>query len=196
MRRGAQAVAVVATVLLLWQTFRMLSPGAFGIGSGSDKGAGSARVHPCGVGASLNHPPIAVITFNRPDRLADSLQQLICEAGAWPERVTVFSDADSKADVDASQKVCDQYGVPLRSRVDIAKPESTRSRITQHYSYIMRTLVLSQRAKHIVILEDDLIVSRDFVEYMEQAAAIMDKDRSIVCASAWNDVRFLAICVF
>jgi hypothetical protein len=41
---------------------------------------------------------------------------------------------------------------------------------------------------HLVILEDDLEVADDFIYYFSTMAAMMDRDPTLFCVSAWNDV--------
>ncbi|KAK3271742.1 hypothetical protein CYMTET_19928, partial [Cymbomonas tetramitiformis] len=38
-----------------------------------------------------------------------------------------------------------------------------------------------------VVMEEDLLPSKDFLRYMQQAAALLERDPSVFVASAWND---------
>ena len=42
-------------------------------------------------------------------------------------------------------------------------------------------------AKHLVVLEEDLYMSVDILDYFSQLIPVMEKDKSIYCISAWND---------
>ena len=42
----------------------------------------------------------------------------------------------------------------------------------------------------IIIIEDDLLFSPDFLEYFQSVAPLLEKDSSVFIASAWNDNGF------
>ncbi|KAF1741294.1 hypothetical protein MXB_457 [Myxobolus squamalis] len=57
-----------------------------------------------------------------------------------------------------------------------------------HYkSALKEAFELNPNAKEIIILEDDLIVSPDFMAYVAQLMDILHSDKTVFCISAWND---------
>ena len=42
-------------------------------------------------------------------------------------------------------------------------------------------------AEYMIILEEDLDVAVDIMDYFSQLIPVMDKDPSVYCISAWND---------
>ena len=60
--------------------------------------------------------------------------------------------------------------------------------ISQNYkmslSYLFDTYF---DAKYAIILEEDLEVDPDFMEYFSQLIPLLEKDSSLFCISAWND---------
>ena len=56
------------------------------------------------------------------------------------------------------------------------------------YAFILViSLASDQRHRHAVFLEDDLIVSPDFIEFFSLARRPLRSDATLFCASAWND---------
>ena len=155
-----------------------------------------------------NHPVIAVITYNRAHQLNQTLYELLCKSGARRERVIVMSDADNDKDLIMTDQIAHGYGVHLQYSIarnsvgTIRKDKNKVERLTDHFQFIFRFIfgsypgqptpwedVLKQpKAEYLVVLEDDLAVSRDFVDYFAKLSGVMDKDPSIFCVSAWNDV--------
>ncbi|UXI22881.1 serotonin receptor [Sarcoptes scabiei] len=61
-------------------------------------------------------------------------------------------------------------------------------RISRHYRWaINESFQLGSNIKNLIIVEDDLSFSEDFLEYFLTMSLIMDQDPSIYCVSAWND---------
>jgi alpha-1,3-mannosyl-glycoprotein beta-1,2-N-acetylglucosaminyltransferase len=40
---------------------------------------------------------------------------------------------------------------------------------------------------HLIVMEDDLIASPDFLSYFEQTQRLLDSDPTIWCISSWHD---------
>ena len=58
----------------------------------------------------------------------------------------------------------------------------------QHYKISLSSAFEKHpSAKHLVILEEDLDVSPDILDYFSQILPVMEKDKSVYCISAWND---------
>ena len=71
--------------------------------------------------------------------------------------------------------------------------------IARHYRHVLTTMFESDdrrlaSSRHVIVLEEDLIVSRDFLRYFEAVAAPLldaDKGATLLAASAWNDHGFV-----
>ena len=46
------------------------------------------------------------------------------------------------------------------------------------------------QAPAVIIIEDDLLFSPDFLEYFTSVAPLIEKDPTVFIASAWNDNGF------
>ncbi|XP_074284806.1 alpha-1,3-mannosyl-glycoprotein 2-beta-N-acetylglucosaminyltransferase [Silene latifolia] len=60
-------------------------------------------------------------------------------------------------------------------------------KIARHYKWALDELFYKRNFSKVVILEDDMEIAPDFFEYFEAAANLLDKDRSIMAVSSWND---------
>lgn len=61
--------------------------------------------------------------------------------------------------------------------------------IASHYKFALDS-VFGMGLSHVIVLEDDLLVSPDFLRMFEALAPILDKDSSIMCISSFNDNGF------
>ena len=58
----------------------------------------------------------------------------------------------------------------------------------QHYKRSLSTTFDTYpKAKAIIILEEDLDVSKDIFDYFSQTLPVLEADPSLYCVSAWND---------
>ncbi|GAB4853013.1 hypothetical protein Ancab_017202 [Ancistrocladus abbreviatus] len=60
-------------------------------------------------------------------------------------------------------------------------------KIASHYKWALDELFYKHNFSKVVILEDDMEIAPDFFEYFEAAADLLDKDKSIMAVSSWND---------
>lgn len=64
-------------------------------------------------------------------------------------------------------------------------------RITHHYKKIFEAVFDQMKFEYAIVLETDLTVSPDFIEYMMAGQEILDKeDPNLFCVSGWNDNGF------
>ncbi|NXN06260.1 MGAT1 acetylglucosaminyltransferase, partial [Sylvia borin] len=60
-------------------------------------------------------------------------------------------------------------------------------RIARHYRWALGQVFRTFRYRAAIVVEDDLEVAPDFFEYFQAVLPLLQKDRSLWCASAWND---------
>ncbi|KAK4258434.1 hypothetical protein QN277_004886 [Acacia crassicarpa] len=60
-------------------------------------------------------------------------------------------------------------------------------KIARHYKWALDQLFYKHNFSRVIILEDDMEIAPDFFDYFEAASTILDKDRSIMAVSSWND---------
>lgn len=137
--------------------------------------------------------PIALLTCNRPDQLKTTIASLLNVRGIAKENIIVIQDGA----MEAVAAVAKENGLPLiqntiglRLRGGAAADGATR--IAMHYRFALTTAFdRNPTAPAIIIVEDDLLFSPDFLEYFERVSPILDADKSLFVISAWNDNGFI-----
>lgn len=59
--------------------------------------------------------------------------------------------------------------------------------LTQHYKWALDRIFIERNHSHAIILEDDMLLSEDFLTYFAAAAPLLKQDPTIWCISTWND---------
>ena len=130
----------------------------------------------------LDHLPVVVIASNRAHYLYRMLRSLLQARGLNSSLVTIF--------VDGFYEEPAQVGRLFNLRVIQQQPMGARSaRISHHYKSALAYAFdkLHPDAKYACILEEDLDVARDALIYFNSTIELLERDPSLLCASAWND---------
>jgi len=173
-----------------------------------------------GSAAGVAAPSIAIgiPTVNRPGQLGRLLRQLTVDQGFPRENIFVFNDSDELAETMRTTDVAVRMGVNVVHHVvpRLSRLEPTAGRrsvrLAMTYKFMLESL-LGQRSSslqqqrqqedeveeftHAIMIEDDLLLANDFVEYFTAMAGVMVMDESLAstsrplfCVSAWNDNGF------
>ena len=59
--------------------------------------------------------------------------------------------------------------------------------LAQHYKWGLDRAFIERQHSHVIIVEDDMLFSPDFLRYFEAMAVLLERDSSLFCVSAWND---------
>ncbi len=59
--------------------------------------------------------------------------------------------------------------------------------LTQHYGWALNRVFLERGHSHVIILEEDMVFSPDFLRFFEATAPLLEADPSLWCVSSWND---------
>ncbi|XP_066915604.1 protein O-linked-mannose beta-1,2-N-acetylglucosaminyltransferase 1-like [Clytia hemisphaerica] len=125
--------------------------------------------------------PIAVIAANRPNYLFRMLRGLLSKPGVDPSNVIVYIDGF----FDEPSAIAELFKVSVVEHVPIC---SKNCRISQHYKRSLKeTFEKYPAADYMIILEEDLDVSKDLMDYFSQLIPVLATDQSLYCISAWND---------
>jgi len=141
--------------------------------------------------------PIVVLAHNRAERLRQTLLSLRNVRGFSSTSIFVAQDGD---DADVS-RVVEEHGlencVHIQDLDQIKRNfpqrwEQNAVRIARHYKWAFNQVFnkLDKLAPGVIILEDDLLFSPDFLEYFHAVAPLLELDKSLWVASAWNDNGF------
>ncbi|XP_071150752.1 protein O-linked-mannose beta-1,2-N-acetylglucosaminyltransferase 1-like isoform X2 [Mytilus edulis] len=137
---------------------------------------------------NIGKVPIVIIASDRPHYLFRMLKNLLQIPGADPKMITVFIDGY----FDEPLQVTKLFGLrgiqhtPLGVR---------NARVSQHYkASLTATFNLYPESKYAIIIEEDLDVSPDFLNYFSQTLHLLEEDESLYCISAWNDQGYNHSC--
>ncbi|XP_019266398.1 PREDICTED: alpha-1,3-mannosyl-glycoprotein 2-beta-N-acetylglucosaminyltransferase isoform X1 [Nicotiana attenuata] len=60
-------------------------------------------------------------------------------------------------------------------------------KIARHYKWALDQLFYKHNFSRVIILEDDMEIAPDFFDFFEAGATLLDRDKSIMAISSWND---------
>lgn len=137
---------------------------------------------------NIKDVPIVIIASDRPHYLFRMLKNLLSISGADPAMVTVFIDGY----FDEPLQVTKLFGLRGIQHTPLGVKNA---RVSQHYkASLTATFNLYPDAKYAIIIEEDLDVSPDFLNYFSQTIHLLDEDDTLYCISAWNDQGYNHSC--
>ena len=137
----------------------------------------------------MPRPALIVMTHMRPDMTARCLEQL--KSMRLRERFTVYVSQDTNdpkvhAAAEAAgfvSEVLVHSPRPARTTFD----RSGLAKIAEHFRSALEAVLTDRGHSHVVVVEDDLLLSPDFLLLFWSSAWLLDHDPSLWCVSAWND---------
>ena len=133
------------------------------------------------IGNKIAGFPIVIIASNRPRYLFRMLRKLMGVAGVDPNVITVFVDGFYNETIAVAELFALQTVV---NEIECTKI----CRVQQHYKKsLSRTFDDFPHAKCAIIIEEDLEVADDVMDYFSQTYPLFESDPTIYCISAWND---------
>jgi alpha-1,3-mannosyl-glycoprotein beta-1,2-N-acetylglucosaminyltransferase len=154
---------------------------------------------------------VVVLCYNRPDYLQRTLDALLAVPGIDEFRVVISQDGADAAVADLAQRYVSQHDSFMSHVKHTDRPSWANSGtmfLAAHYQRIM-DLVFSgservvppkasqkstqdrYRADYAVLLEDDMLVSKDILHMFDQTAPLLtDSSYKTWCISSWNDNGF------
>ncbi|XP_053577832.1 alpha-1,3-mannosyl-glycoprotein 2-beta-N-acetylglucosaminyltransferase [Bombina bombina] len=137
--------------------------------------------------------PILVVACDRPSvrKCLDSLLKYRPSPQQFP--IVVSQDCGHEE----TGRVIDSYGEaithirqPDLSEVPVP-PEHRKFqgyyKISRHYRWALNQIFRTMGHQAAIVVEDDLEVAPDFYEYFQASFALLKKDPTLFCVSAWND---------
>ena len=139
-----------------------------------------------------NHSPVVLIAFNRPDTFARVLANLAAAHGVSERDVYVYVDGPrgegDRALCDQVVDVAERFRDQL-PRLSIIRRECNlgcRENVVASISEVM------EKQGRAIIVEDDVLVSHTFLDYMDAALEFYRDDQRIWSINAWRN-RFVHI---
>jgi hypothetical protein len=126
----------------------------------------------------LQPSPICLFAYNRPVHLKRTLDALQCNPLASESELIIYSDGPKAANEDAAVKEVRSLcrNVSGFKSVRIVEQPSNRGLSHSIISGVTETCEAFGRA---IVLEDDLVVSRSFLDYMNTGLQLYENDKSV-----------------
>ncbi len=137
---------------------------------------------------------VVVMAYNRRDYLEQTIRSLSSLEGI--ERTSVFISQDGDdgavaAFAAGAGALFKNFGGHLRRPHELAQGKRVRpggtGYLAAHFRSALGRLFDEKGFEFVVICEDDLVFSPDFVLLMERTSGILAGDPSVYCVSSWND---------
>ncbi len=131
--------------------------------------------------------PVVVIACDRTETLRNTLSSLL-SAGASPADILVAQDGANSA----VAAVVAEFGVAHKAKRPPLVPLDGAQHIARTYKFALTRAFedVFPDAPAVLVVEDDLVVSKDFFDYFSAVAPALERDDSLFVASAWNDNGF------
>eukprot|EP00949_MAST-11_sp_MAST-11-sp1_P005399 g5399.t1 len=138
----------------------------------------------------MKNPAVVILAHNRPDNLRRTLESLL--RNDEKDQFTIYVSMDSPMHFHALEAVVkDKAGVRvLRKRSQQKGKYASRSltKISEHFRFAMEETLTARGHSHLILIEDDLLLARDFLRLFLSTAWILDAEPDKTwCVSAFND---------
>ncbi|KAH9252919.1 hypothetical protein BASA81_009075 [Batrachochytrium salamandrivorans] len=141
-----------------------------------------------------DYTTVVLFCYNRADYLDRTLRSLASRLGgrsptAFPNLKVIISQDGKDAGVErVIERYLAQHGeswTHIQHEREL-QPENSYFALAQHYKRGL-DYAFNQKSSRVIVLEDDLELAVDFFEYFAAFATLLDRDRTLLCVSAWND---------
>ncbi|KDP36676.1 hypothetical protein JCGZ_07894 [Jatropha curcas] len=136
---------------------------------------------------------VVIMACNRADYLERTIKSVLKYQSSVASKFPLFVSQDgSNADVRSKAMSYDQLIYMQHLDSQLVYPERPGEliayyKIARHYKWALDQLFYKHNFSRVIILEDDMEIAPDFFNYFEAAADLLDKDKSIMAVSSWND---------
>ena len=145
---------------------------------------------------------VVILCYNRPEYLQRTLQSLFEKRLPHEWEVYVSQDGDHPGVKKVIESFQSRYPIHhLQFQYDEATWSQRTSplhptydpkwrahyKISAHYLNMLTKIFDISNFDRVIILEDDMELAPDFVDYFQAASGMFEKDPSVLCVSAWND---------
>ncbi|XP_059314502.1 alpha-1,3-mannosyl-glycoprotein 2-beta-N-acetylglucosaminyltransferase isoform X2 [Lycium ferocissimum] len=136
---------------------------------------------------------VVVMACNRADYLERTIKSILKYQTSVASKYPLFISQDgSNPDVRKLALSYDQ--LTYMQHLDFEPVHTERPgeliayyKIARHYKWALDQLFHKHNFSRVIILEDDMEIAADFFDYFEAGATLLDRDKSIMAISSWND---------
>ncbi|PON89904.1 Glycosyl transferase [Trema orientale] len=136
---------------------------------------------------------VVVMACNRADYLERTIKSILKYQTSVASKYPLFVSQDG-SDPNVRSKALSYDQLTYMQHLDYERVQPERPgeliayyKIARHYKWALDELFYKHNFSRVIILEDDMEIAPDFFSYFEAAAALLDKDKSIMAVSSWND---------
>ncbi|KAM1791330.1 hypothetical protein ACFX12_035308 [Malus domestica] len=143
-----------------------------------------------------NQVPVAAVVImacNRADYLERTVKSVLKYQSSVASKFPLFVSQDGSHPA-VKKKALSYDQLTYMQHLDYEPVHAERPgeliayyKIARHYKWALDGLFYKHNFNRVIILEDDMEIAPDFFDYFEAAAALLDKDKSIMAVSSWND---------
>ncbi|XP_027356681.1 alpha-1,3-mannosyl-glycoprotein 2-beta-N-acetylglucosaminyltransferase isoform X1 [Abrus precatorius] len=136
---------------------------------------------------------VVIMACNRADYLERTINSVLKYQRHISTRYPLFVSQDgSNPDVKSKALSYDQLSYMQHLNFEPVQTEQPGEliayyKIASHYKWALDQLFYKHNFSRVIILEDDMEIAPDFFDYFEAAVTLLDKDKSIMAVSSWND---------
>jgi hypothetical protein len=132
----------------------------------------------------MKYAPLAIFVYNRPNKLKHTLVNLKKNFLLEKTKVYIFSDGPkNKLDlikIKKVRKIIESSKIKIEKKFYFTKNKGLKKNILEGVNYIFKI------HKKIIVLEDDIITSRYFLNFMNNSLNFIERQDDIWHISAWN----------
>lgn len=134
------------------------------------------------------YSPVALFVYNRPEHTRQTLEALAKSEFAENTVLYVFSDGKKTGDTEENAAKIDAVRQVIKEQkwckdcIIIEREENygLAKNIMQGVGYVI------DLHEKIIVLEDDMLVTKGFLRYMNEALSLYEHDEKVGCIHAWN----------
>ncbi|XP_020703665.1 alpha-1,3-mannosyl-glycoprotein 2-beta-N-acetylglucosaminyltransferase isoform X1 [Dendrobium catenatum] len=136
---------------------------------------------------------VVIMACNRPDYLKRTILSVLKYQSTVASKFPLFVSQDGTSP-DVKKAALSYSQITYMQHLDFEPVHTERPgefiayyKIARHYKWALDELFLNHNFDRVIILEDDMEIAPDFFDYFEAAATLLDRDKSIMAVSSWND---------
>ncbi|KAG5047769.1 hypothetical protein JHK85_008872 [Glycine max] len=136
---------------------------------------------------------VVIMACNRADYLERTINSVLKYQRPISSRYPLFVSQDG-SNPNVKSKALSYDQLSYMQHLDFEPVQTERPgeltayyKIARHYKWALDQLFYKHNFSRVIILEDDMEIAPDFFDYFEAAASLLEKDKSIMAVSSWND---------
>lgn len=142
----------------------------------------------------LKDAALVVLAYNRADYLDKTLAAVLAADLSSEIKKYVSQDGADASTAAMARRYSKDFEYLQHPHADLSiKVEGSTpgtAYVAAHYKWVLDKLFIEKGHSHVVILEDDLAITKDFFIMFESLAPLLEVDPTLWCISSWNDNGF------